>query len=475
MKNQSDQLTKSPVRPVTRCGTLKQFGVALVVGLLLVHRALAGSFVPTGSMHEARRGHTATRLADGKVLVAGGYSTTNWVESAELYDPATGTWTVPGGPNTPRDLHTATLLPNGKVLVAGGEIPAPGGGARSSAGAELYDPTTGSWSVTGAMNLARQSHTATLLTNGKVLVAGGETYDGTNYSWVATAELYDPVTGLWTVTGSLTDPREYHAATLLETGKVLVAAGGNFTNGYLNTAELYDPATGLWTVTGSLGEGRDYPSATLLSNGQVLLAGGQQCCGAFLTEYPIAGAELYDPGTGSWTPTGELINARASQTAVVLPNGHVLVTGGAGLLGIPLYSAEEFDPVSGVWASIGDMSTNRYGHTATLLANGKVLVAGGSLNPYDSSAELYDGGGVITLEPPRLTTPKLLPDGSFQFSITNSPGALFNVLCTTNVALPIGDWTVVGAAMELLPGQFQFMDRQATELTTRFYRIVMLP
>jgi hypothetical protein len=361
------------------------------------------SWIPTGSLNIPRSSHTATLLPNGKVLVVGGRngnSRPNFLNSAELYDPVTGAWTVTGSLNAPRYLHTATLLANGKVLVTG-----------ISNSAELYDPTTGTWSITGSLNIARFWHTATLLQNGKVLVAGG----GDN-----SAELYDPATETWSITGSLIAARYGQTATLLQNGKVLIAGGSDDSDlaSTLASAELYDPATGIWSVTGNLNASRISHTATLLPNGKVLVAGGYTpnfvSVGGntfYASPTSLNSAELYDPATGTWTIGASLNTTRDSHTATLLPNGKVLVAAGAyytsdgntpndGNTPCPLThtcsynglnAAELYDVATGTWSTTASLNTPRSGHTATRLPGGKVLVAGGS-NGTDvlSSVELYD-------------------------------------------------------------------------------------
>jgi hypothetical protein len=288
-----------------------------------------GEWTTTGSMVVPRSSHTATLLPNGKVLVAGGYAPIIiYLSSVELYGSTTGTWVDTGSMGTARVGHTATLLQNGKVLVAGGKdygICSYGGCfPHYSSSAELYDPATGTWDNTGSFTVLLghgTGFTATLLSNGKVLVAGGHNILGA----LSSAELYDPTTGTWTSAGSMATARWYHTATLLPNGKILVAGGIDNTDGITSSAELYDPATGIWENTGSMAVARREPSATLLPNGEVLVAGGWK--GGGDSGY-LASAELYDPATGTWDNTGMMVAPRSSHTATLLQNGKVLVAGG---------------------------------------------------------------------------------------------------------------------------------------------------
>jgi len=294
----------------------------------------AGTFIATGSMTTARIGYTSTLLASGKVLVTGGFANAGALASAELYDPATGTFTVTGSMTAIRFQHTATLLPGGKVLIAGGCSVLIGGCGNNVTSAELYDPATGAFTATGPMTTGRRDHLATLLRDGKVLITGG----ATDSMVFASAELYDPATGTFSATGAMTVARYNDTATLLPNGKVLLAGGDNFFVAWAS-AELYDPATGTFSATGSMLVPRQSHTATLLTNGQVLLAGGADGSGLL---WP--GAELYDPATGAFSATGALTTARALPLATLLPNGQVMVAGGAA--GSALASAELYTGVN---------------------------------------------------------------------------------------------------------------------------------
>lgn len=294
-------------------------------------------------------------------------------------------WSSTGNISVARHAMSATLLPNGKVLVAGGDSPA---GVQSLA--ELYDPVTGAFTSAGNMTKARKSHTATLVSGGaKLLITGGSGDD--------TAEVYDPGAGSFTATGNLTTDRIFHTATLLPNGKVLVVGGINGL-GAISAAELYDPVAGTFTATGPLGTGRWGHTATLLPNGKVLIAGGE-VTGAAAT----VSAELYDPATGTFSPTGSLIQARAVHTATLLSNvpstplsGKVLVAAGQDASTNPKNTAEIYDPVAGTFSLHPNTLINtRIGHTATLLSQGSVLLAAGVSSA--TTSEVFDpASGIFT-------------------------------------------------------------------------------
>lgn len=328
--------------------------------------------------------HTATLLPDGKVLVAGGRdSNDQTLASAELYDPSTGTWTTTASMTEARGGHIATLLLNGRVLVVGGGV---------GPSTELYDPGTGTWSATGSTMEGRKYQSATLLPDGKVLVAGGHGGGSDTAPIPASAALYDPLTGLWTATGTMLAIRDSHTATTLPDGAVLLAS---VSGDPLDSAELYDPTSGTWAVTGIMIEARYIHTATRLPDGKVLVAGGVNGVSGRST----ASAELYNPSSGTWLAAGTMGGVRHYHTATLLPDGRVLVAGGDGRYegaDDPLASAELYDPSSETWTAASSMLEAHWGHTATALRDGTVLVVGGSTNRIGTdvirlaSAELYN-------------------------------------------------------------------------------------
>jgi hypothetical protein len=328
-------------------------------------------------MGHARGSHTATLLTDGRVLIAGGNDDSGVQASAELFDPATGTFSPTGSMTLSRHGHTATRLSDGRVLIAGG-LSAHGTTAVYFASAELYDPATGKFSPTGLMADAHYGHTSTLLADGRVLIAGGQR---------DLAELYDPATGKFSTTGSMTVYREDNTATLLPDGRVLVTGGDNLSSDALASAELYDPATGKFSPTGSMSIARAVHSATLLPTGLVLIAGGWTNPSVTGT---LASAELYDPATGKFSPTGSMAQVRYQASATLLSDGRVLVAGGADSSVKSLATAEAYDSATGKFSAAGSMTVAVYDHTATLLSDGSVLIAGGEgYSGVVASAELW--------------------------------------------------------------------------------------
>ncbi len=331
-----------------------------------------GQFLLTGAMSVARANPTAALLADGSVLIFGGCSCT----TAALYEPTTGKFVPTGSMNVIRTLgETATLLQDGRVLVTGGDDDS----GTSLASAELYDPKSGTFSPTGSMTTARSFHTATLLKDGRVLIAGGFDSSGAG---LATAELYDPITGRFVSTGHMVHFHDGHTATLLADGRVLIVGGFGGAPASADprvSAELYDPKSGSFSLTGSMTIGRyTGHTAALLADGRVLVVGGHA---SGVLEEPLTSAELYNPKTRTFSPTGSMAHARDGQTATLLANGRVLVVGGAD------NTAELYEPKTGTFGPTGSMTTMRAGQTATLLADGRVLLAGGTDD--GTTAELY--------------------------------------------------------------------------------------
>ena len=313
-----------------------------------------------------------------------------------------------------RASHTATLLNNGKVLVAGGVLQ----GVTDLKTAVLYDAASATWAATGSMAATRERHTANLLADGRVLVTGGAGLRHGDFTTLATSELYDPLTGSWSPTGNLQIGRYAHTATTLLDGRVLVAGGYNYANRQtLDDVEIYNPQTGTWSTTASLNIPRSGHTATLLADGRVLVAGGQN-------DTVLASSEIYDPASGTWTLSGNLKSARHDSVATRLEGGKVLVEGGLTVSSgqnIVLRSAELYNPQRGTWTTVPPMANKRYEHQAILLPSGLVVVTGGSdeFSVHDlATVEIYDpllnnwtsGGNMNAGHQAHSAT--LLPDGT---------------------------------------------------------------
>jgi len=351
----------------------------------------------TGSMATGRSAHTASVLASGRVLVVGGAGGGVFgLASAELYDLAggvAGTFAATGAPLEGRSDHTASTLPSGKVLVVGGFRTAPPALPTYLSSAELYDPALGTFGATGRMETPRYRHAEAVLPSGKVLITGGSTFPGNVRSG---ADLYDPAgdggRGAFSYTATMAAARNFHRATTLTTGKVLIT-GGSAEGVYPLVAELYDPAAeggaGAFSAAGSMAVGHALHTATLLPSGRVLVAGGLSSASTL-----EATAELFDPVGGGFSPTGRMTSARNGHTATVLPTGKVLIAGGYRGNSLYLSGAEVFDPLAtgGVFTSVPAMADAHTAHTASLLPQGLVLIAGGGITNL-AAAELLRGTG----------------------------------------------------------------------------------
>jgi N-acetylneuraminic acid mutarotase len=521
------------------------------------------------NMISNRFGHTLTHLPNGKVLASGGLLVaTNSVltNTAELFDPATRTWTNTGNMSIFRTIHAATLLADGRVLVSCGA----GAANNALASAELYDYNTGSWTNTGSVRSSRFSASTFLLRDGTALLFPAEAITAT--------DLYDPVTGTWSPLGSLGKARGMPSTTLLPNGKLLVAGGlvsGSPGNVPDATTELFDPATGGWSPSGSMQKARYSHASALLPNGKVLVAGG------VATNSTDATAELYDPNSGTWTSTGPLTQARYSAVPILLANGNVLLIGGeTNNVGsnVAQNTVDFYNPISGTWTAFPPLQQARGNCRAILLPDGAVLVTGGRANnQVVTSVEIYDpspgisnvwrpqitglpasvnlgnsltvsgtnfrgisggssgsgrdsstdypivklrnvgnhitaylpclswtsnsftsvpltgfptgpalvtvyAGGfnslarivVVNGAPPSdivLRESQRLTNNTFRFTFTNTPNAVFTTRATTNLSLAPTNWAAIGSPGEISPGQFQFIDSQATTRTQRFYSI----
>jgi len=278
-----------------------------------------------------------------------------------------------------RAAHTATLLDNGKVLIAGGFV----GDGEGLSSVELFDPTSGTFASAGNMSAARASHTATLLRNGKVLIAGGY-----NVDYLGSAELFDPATNRFTSVGKMVTARSDHKAILLNDGKVLLAGGVGKGWTFLSEAELFDPKSNTFTTTGGMTTASESHTATLLNDGRVLITGGHKGRRTEITIY--SSAEIYNPANGTFTATGNLTIKRHKHDATRLADGRVLIVGGSDERDSrgAYRNAEIFNPQSGTFTPVkNDMNTARYKlqGTAILLKSGKVLIAGGA-----NRAEVFD-------------------------------------------------------------------------------------
>jgi WD40 repeat protein len=381
-----------------------------------VYDARASSWVNTTTpMTSARADFPAVLLRNGTVLVAGGGTGGAAIADCELYDPIAGIWNTTTSLPEVRTSHTATLLSDGRVIVAGGT---PGVVAYSSC--RIFDPGPKTWTSINPMASARWHQTATLLPNGKLIVAGG--IDNSGYT-IASCEIYDPASGLWTSSGSMAYSRAGHTAILLPTGKILVAGGASgkvsgsgVSYTFPTECELYDPGSGAWSPAPSMSQGRQYHTCTLLPSGRILVAGGEYGSATNL-------CEIYDPVAGTWSTAPALTGFRSMHSAILMPGGRVLVAGGWS--GGSLNTCEVFDTTQGTWVPAPAMASVRDSVRTVLLPGGKVLIAGGrtSTGGAIASCELYDDTGAQLSWKPAIST----TNGSSTYPVEVVPGSTLAV------------------------------------------------
>lgn len=339
-----------------------------------------------GLLATPRISHSSTLLADGRVLLSGGFTPVFPVAAlVDIFDPAANALSAGGSMLLPRVNHTANLLPDGKVLIAGGTIT----NNVITTLCEVFDPATGQSTFTGSMVLPRRGHLSVSLPDGRVVLLGGGAPAAARE-----VQMYDPATGTFTLTGTMNALRSLFSATLLKDGRILIA-GGFVSNVAQATAEIYDPATRVSTYVGNMSVPRAGHGDALLADGRVLLTGGRSTSSVDA----VASAEIFDPATGTFTMAGSMTTPRTEHTTTALFDGKVLVSGGISNLStrVTFKTAEVYDPVSNQFSPVGEMSSPRTSHRATLLPSGQVLVSGGRNNNvfpapdmFVRTAELYD-------------------------------------------------------------------------------------
>lgn len=337
----------------------------------------APSLIPIGAMSAERAAHQATLLTTGQVLVTGGCAGRgcNPIDaSVELFDPGTRSFRVVAPMASPRVSHFATMLADGRVLVSGGWT-----GQRATASAEIYDPVRNRWTPAADMTTPRMSPIAATLPGGRVLISGGEERTGVP---LATAEVFDPSTSTFLQVGTMRTPRASHTAVSLRDGRVLVIGGHRARGEILRSAEIFDAATGEFRATGDMAVPRHKLAAALLADGRVLVIGGSDA-----RDYGgrYASTEIYDPVTGTFArgPDMRWSRHKIGDAVAVLPAGTVIVGGGAA-------QPELFDPADRAFVAIdGMLSGPQMFATATLLATGDVLILGGYDDSIRSSASAW--------------------------------------------------------------------------------------
>lgn len=337
--------------------------------------SITRSATATSSMSTVRWLHAGVPLGDGRILVAGGKPTGETMTSAEIFDPATGSWTKAPPMLFAHDWPVASPMCDGRVFVSGH-----GGGASD---AEIYDPVANQWTPAGKTKYGHIYGQATLLQDCRILLSGG--YDAKNFS-----EVYDPAAGTFKFAGSMTTSRFFHSTTRLLDGRVLAAGGGVDDFGVWYTydyVDVWDPATGKWKPVKPMVDPRRAHTATLLPDGRVLVAGGTVGGKNDATEggEQLGTAEIYDPIANLWEKLpSKLVTPRGLHTAAIMPSGAVVLFGGLDATGSASREVEAYH--QGAWQPLEPLIVDRFHHASAPLADGSVLVAGGV---HQATAEIY--------------------------------------------------------------------------------------
>ena len=415
---------------------------------------IAGTWLLTSNMVGTLYGQNLVLLTNGMAFSYEGSSNGNpnsETETVQLFNPLSGTWAATTSGPVTRLSPLVVTLTNGNVLACGGV---------GLTNADIYNAATAIWSpVNSPMSNPHYGGTITLLANGKALAVGGDDINGDP---TAGAEIYNPTTQSWTPTTAMADSRSGHTATLLTNGLVLVASGVDAEENFLTTGYLYNPANGMWSNTGPVVTPRGGATATLLNNGHVLVAGG------FDSNYHLlSSSELYDPVSNTWTSAGNMVHLHTDQIASLLTNGMVLIAGGADNSGATA-NAEIYNPTTGIWGTTSSMQTNRSQFAAVLLKDGRVLAAGGynGLAVY-ASAETFSLTPAAVAPPTNLTIKIVSTNVSLTFSTFSNQ--LYDIQSTTNlVSVP---WSTIASNLPGTGAVLTNLDVGAAKLPRKFYRV----
>jgi len=346
--------------------------------------ALAQTWTPAAQMLDPWVSGNAILLNTGQVLMVGGCNMVPYLPyyvTTQLYNPTTNSWSYGATMSAAHSTAPAFLLQNGQVIVPGGGDAT---GNNPSPIVEIYDLNQNVWTQVAPLSLSNWWYfQGCVMADGRVLICGGQVNGGTTNA----AQIYDPVTNTWSVTGAMNQARQGHMVVLLPNNQVLATSGAGPGGDSQLSSEVFTPSTGEWTPVASMNMGHRAGTITVLPSGMVLVAGGESATGGVFTST----SEIYNPTANTWTSAGNMSAIRVNACATLLNNGHVLMTGGysaSGALSIP--SCDLFDPISQTWSQAAPLITPRCFHTATPLQNGSVLVAGGQTATNAlASAELF--------------------------------------------------------------------------------------